>query len=310
MSVVVRIIKSILAVGMVGLGVLMAINLVRANWLLAAVDLGLVLTLGGLHLLLSRMPDMSRWVALIMSVLLAGVPLAGAFSSTDLREIMVVLAACAVLIASLVWPAVGLALTGVEVLILIWFSLGMGLLSPYVPAAFVTASVMIYLIARSLNEATAEAEAAQRVLAERNAQLENMLRDLTGAVERQDRLLDTVRALQTPLIESERGAGVLVVVGFCDAARIQEIQEGVFARLQQRFFRRLVIDLSGARFDGDGLARLVQMLHAFRLIVSEVVISGMATEYASQLAENRATVRQLRETLTFVRSLQEALVDS
>lgn len=309
MTVVIRIIKSILVVGMVGLGVLMAINLLRENWLLAAVDLGLAGTLGGLYLLLNRVPRLSRWVALSMCLLLIGVPLAGAFSSTDLREIMVVLAVCAVLIASLAWPAVGLALTVGEVLILLWFSLGMGLFSPYVPAAFVTASVMIYLIARSLNEATVEAEMAQRALAERNAQLENMLHDLTGAVEQQERLLDTVRALQTPLIESERGAGVLVVVGFCDAARIQEIQNGVFNRLQQRVFRRLVVDLSGARFDETGLARLAQMLHAFRLIVSEVVISGMATEYARQLAEDRAAVKQLRETLTFVHSLQEALVD-
>ncbi|MBN1934328.1 MAG: hypothetical protein JW934_06670 [Anaerolineae bacterium] len=309
MSAVTRIIKSILWVGMAGLGVLLAINLLRGHWLLVLIDFILAAVLAGLYLLLNRAPHLSRWVALAMCVLLIGVPLGGAFASVDLRAIMAVLSACAVLIASLSWPVVGLALMGVEAAILAWFSFGMNVLSPYVPAAFVTASAMIYLIARSLNEATAQAESAQRDLSERNAQLEQTLHELTESVERQERLLDTIRALQTPLIESERGEGVLVVVGFCDAERIVEIQNGVFSRLQQRMLRRLIVDVSGARFDPAGLDRLAQMLHALRLIVSEIVISGMATEYARQLAQDHATVEQLRQAVTFVHSLQGALVD-
>jgi hypothetical protein len=70
-----------------------------------------------------------------------------------------------------------------------------------------------------------------------------------------------------------------------------------------------VIDISGAEFDEMGLDAFVKMLQAWRLIVSGVVVSGMDTQQARELARDQDLIRLLRQTVTFVQSLQDALAN-
>ncbi len=308
MTTTIRIVKSTLIIGMASVGILLLINLLRASWLRAAFDLLFIVLMAGLYVLVQRVPRLARFVVIVMAAVIAIAPLAGAVFLEDVRAMMSMLALCAVILVGLISPPASLIVIVVEAVVFAWFALVLHIVSAYVPGILVAVSVIIYLIVRSLNESLAQAEAAQRNLSERNDQLEQALRELTVSLERQQQLLDTVRALQTPLIESEYGEGVLVVVGFCDAQRITDIQQQLFSRLQHRAIRRLIIDVSGAQFEQSGLERLADLLDALRLIVSEVLVSGMSVEQARKLAQDREMATRLHRSVRFVHTLQDALV--
>lgn len=307
---VTRIIRAILIVGMCGLGALLVSNLVRARWFLSVIDAILILALAGLSGILNRRPQLERPVGVVMAMMLLAIPLVLIRSQPgDIGSILAILAICAVAILSVIWPAAGWVAILAETALLLWLALAVKTMSVYVPAAFAVASSLVYLISRALRQALAQTEAAQSALAEKNQALEQTLGQLQ-AVMAQDRLrVETIRELEVPLIESERGEGILVAVGRCTAERMQSIAEKVFARLRQRAFRRLVIDVSGATFDPAGLEALIKMLQSLRLMVSHVVVSGMAPEQATDLAADRERVRLLRQTIRFVHSLQEAMLD-
>jgi anti-anti-sigma regulatory factor len=128
-------------------------------------------------------------------------------------------------------------------------------------------------------------------------------------VDRQRRQVETIRTLQTPLIESERGTGLLVVVGYCDIDRVWAFQSDLFDSLRQRALRKLVVDVSGADFQVESFDAFVQVLQAARLMVPDIVVSSMSSRLARVLTEDRERVRDLRRTVRFVQSLREAFTD-
>ncbi len=303
------VIRTVIVLLLVGLGFLFFSNVLRSAWTVAFVDVAAAVVLAALLYLTGRYPHLMRLVVIVMAALLIAMPtISFWFDQPGLGGTMPLFALSGVMISSLVWPATGLVVGGIETVILLWLAGRSEYVSFHAVAAFVAMSVCIYALTRLLVRSLERAEQSRRELGTKNAELERALQQLRVATERQERLLSTVQELETPLIEGEHGVGILVIVGHCSPERIRIVRETVFSRLQRRSFQRLIVDISGAGFDQDGLGAFVKTLQALRLIVSEVVVSGMAPQQAKVLAQDKARIHTLRQTVSFVHSLQEAFL--
>ncbi len=300
-------IKFVLLIGIGGLSGLLLINMGRGYWAGIGIDVVLIASLAVLFYVLNRWPQWERPIGISMASMLIGVPLLLlGRQPQDIGGLLPMLALCAVLILAILWPVAGLVATAVETGVLLWLSLWLDLISPYVAAGFATAGIIGCLIARSLLEALSADQVTQAALTEKNQILQQTMERLESVIEQDQLRMQTIRELEMPLIESERGDGILVVVGYCTADRVQLIQERLFTRLKQHSFRRLILDISGASFDQEGMSAWVQTLRTLRLIVSNIVVSGMSSRQAQELAQDRDKMTLLRETVQFVHSLQDA----
>jgi anti-anti-sigma regulatory factor len=309
MDVVRKIVRTIIVLALVGFGYVGLSSLLRSQWLLSGLAAVALLGLCGLLLLVRHRPQSTRVAIAVVAVLMIGVPpVSFAIDLVDVWGAVPLFAVGAVAILSLAWPSVGLVVIGIEAAILTWAAFRPEQVAYPTIVVFVALALCVHMLSRSLLEALTRVERGRRGLAKKSEELEQVLFELTDAVAQRQNLLNTVRELDAPLIESERGEGVLVVIGYCDRARMQAIQDAVYARLDQRSLRRLIVDISGADFDPAGLGAFIKMLHSLRLVVSGVVVSGMAPQLARKLSQDRESTRLLRQTIRFVHSLQEALV--
>jgi anti-anti-sigma regulatory factor/membrane protein implicated in regulation of membrane protease activity len=229
-----------------------------------------------------------------------------AVDPASMTAAMPIIAIGGVMVLSLLWSNVGLVVVGVEAAALALLTLLTEHMSIHTAASFAAVSIAIHMVSRWLSEALARAEQAQADVEEKNRRLEQALQSLEETVEQQRQQVEIIRTLQTPLIESERGVGLLVVVGYCDVGRVRSIQADLFDDLEHRSLQRLVVDVSGASFDAEGFDAFVQVLQALRLMISDVAVSGMSPQLVTMLTDDRGRVQRLKRTVSFVRSLREA----
>lgn len=310
MNAIIRVVKAIVVMTIAGLGLLLVSNVLRNQWPVALIDLLAMAVAGAMYYVLTRWP---RWVRLtgetLAVLMLIGPPLAAWFDPINVSPTVPLLAIGGVMVFSLLQPRVGLIVIALETIGLALASL----LTPYVTVhatiAFFAVASAIHLVSRLLSEALIQAEAMQAKTAEQNQRLELALASIEDKVAQQERQMQTIRELQIPLIESGPGVGLLVLVGYCDAVRVRAIQEDLFARLEQRALRRLVVDVSAASLDDQGLDVFLQTLQALRLMIADVALCGVRPELATVWTADRDRLVLLRTTVRFVHSLQEALVD-
>jgi anti-anti-sigma regulatory factor len=307
MDAITRIIKSIIVMALVGLGLLLASNIVRGQWTIAIIDVAAAGAFVGLYYILDRWSQLLQIVGALMAALMIVAPFfTFLVDPENMSAAMPILAIGGVMVLSLLWPGVGLLMVGLETASLALLTLLSEHISIHSAASFAAVSIAINMVSRWLSEALERAERAQSETEAKNAQLGRALANLEETVELQRQQVETIRTLQVPLIESERGIGLLVVVGHCDVGRVSSIQEDLFDKLHRRSFHRLVVDVSGASFGGEGLDAFVHVLQALRLMISEVVVSGMSPELARTLTDSRERMRNLRRTVRFSHSLREA----
>jgi anti-anti-sigma regulatory factor len=309
MDAVARIIKSIIVIALVGLGLLFASNVVRAQWTIAIIDVAAAAVFAGLYYALNQWPQLLRPVGALMAAIMLVAPVFSyAVDPANMSAAMPIIAIGGVMVLSLLWRGVGLAVVGIETVALAMLTLLSEYMSIHTAASFGAVSIAIHMVSRWLSGALDRAEQAQVDVEDKNQQLEQALQSLEETVEQQRQQAETIRTLQTPLIESEQGVGLLVVVGRCDVGRVQSIQADLFGNLQRLTLQRLVVDVSGASFDTEGFDAFVQALQALRLMISDVVVSGMSPQLAIALTDDRARVQSLRRTVSFIQSLREAFV--
>ena len=310
MGAVTRILKSIVVIALIGTGLLFVSNVVRAQWAIAAIDMAAAGVFGGLAYALERRPRSVWFVGAVMAAIMIIFPSAAfPIDPANMSAAMPIIAIGGIIVLSLLWPWIALAVIGIETVVLLLLTLLSEYASPHAAAAFAAVSIAIYMVSRWLSESVKNAEGMQAGAEEKNLQLEQTLQSLEETVERQRRQVETIRNLQTPLIESEHGVGLLIVVGYCDAARVQVIQADLFESIKQHTWRRLVIDISGADFESEGFSTFTQTLQALRLMISDIVICGISPRLARELTEDGERVQVLQRTANFCYSLREAFAD-
>jgi anti-anti-sigma regulatory factor len=305
-----KVVKTVILLALVAVGFVLASSILRSQWLMAGIGGVVVVVLSGLLVLLNSRPQSTQFVAIAIALLMLGVPpVSFIVGSEQVTGAVPLFAVAAVAILSLVRPMAGLTAIGLEAVILTWAVFRSEQMTYPTIVVFVAVAFCVYVFARSLLDTLSWVRRERLDVAEKNKELELVLAQLGDSIQQRQGLLETIHKLEAPLIESEGNEGILVVVGYCDLERMQAIQKTMLSRLSQRTLRRLVIDISGAEFDEPGLDAFIKMLQAWRLVVSDVVVSGMAPGQAQALAQNKERIRLLRNTVTFFHSLQDALVN-
>ena len=159
----------------------------------------------------------------------------------------------------------------------------------------------------ALDAANANAEQANqaRIRSEEQAQeLVGLNTQMRDQLTEQQRLLQLVATLETPVSNMADGVLFVPLVGSLDTRRLQAITQRILQATSQQRSRLVILDIAGvAGFDKSSAQGLLSIAQALRLLGSQVTISGISAELATTLTDLDVHIRQF-ET---VRSPQEAL---
>lgn len=164
------------------------------------------------------------------------------------------------------------------------------------------AAVMSYLGAKTTEKALAQSRLASAEARQANAELETTVTERTAALQdalaevqaradEQARLLSEVnrqrqaiRDLSVPVIPISMQVLIMPLIGELDTERLAQAQEQALQSLQQTRARYLVLDITGVTLVDSQVAQgLVSIVHAARLLGSEVITVGIRPEVAQSI---------------------------
>jgi rsbT co-antagonist protein RsbR len=120
---------------------------------------------------------------------------------------------------------------------------------------------------------------AERALHEREAELRAM-------VERQRELLETIRALWTPVLPIHAGILVLPIVGAIDAARSAQLAQALLESAIQHEAEFAILDVTGVpSLDAAAAGHLLDVMRAARLLGVACILVGLSPRLAQTLIE-------------------------
>ncbi|KAB8145643.1 GAF domain-containing protein [Chloroflexia bacterium SDU3-3] len=126
--------------------------------------------------------------------------------------------------------------------------------------------------------------AQQAALQLANDQLEHLVAEATATAQKQDQLLQTVRALSTPVLNIDAHILLLPLIGLIDAARAALIQQRLLEEIAEHHARVAIIDISGvAVMDAQVVSLLMQTAKAVQLLGATVLMCGIAPEVAQSM---------------------------
>jgi anti-anti-sigma regulatory factor/HAMP domain-containing protein len=119
------------------------------------------------------------------------------------------------------------------------------------------------------------------------AVLHTQTQDLQASVHRQQRLLDTVSQLSTPLLPVAAGVVVLPIVGHVDAQRAEAIMDTLLQGVAAQRARVAILDITGiAVVDQQVLHVLVQAMRGIGLLGAKAVVAGISSPMAQSIVEH------------------------
>jgi anti-anti-sigma regulatory factor len=303
-----RIVKLTILMVILALGIVLVANALRERWVLAGLGLSGALLCAALYVLVAQMPQLGRTVGLVIAALMIGLP-PGFFVFDPASNVaaMPLIAIGAVVVLSLLSPVTGLVAIGVETLALTMFAITSEHMSLQTAVAFAAVAAPAHVVGRWLSEALGRAEALRSVAQDRGTELGRALHHIERGEARQASTQARAPEPHAPLIESMPGIGLLVVSGTCDARRVAAIESELFAALHEHLLRRIVIDVSTADLEPEGIDALTQMLEVLQVMVSDVVLCGITPRVARGMVGDQERVRALKRAARFVHSLREAL---
>ncbi len=233
-----------------------------------------------------------------------------------------------------IWVVLGLALAALGGVVISLPSSQRAMIALDLAAAHVTvlltvSALITFIGARSLataldeaRELRQQAEAANRRLAELNADLERRVAERTAALEQltveqqatmaqlqaalaaQQQLNQQIINLSAPMIPINDETLVTPIIGQLDQTRIQQLLQAALTAIEQTNARVLVIDVTGvAIIDTHAAAGLLQVAQAARLMGAVTVLAGIRPEVAQTLVSLGADLSAIRTAAT----LQAAL---
>lgn len=130
----------------------------------------------------------------------------------------------------------------------------------------------------------ADLERARAEQEERSAALQKALEDVERGREEQARLLETVRALSTPVVPVQRGVLVMPLVGVIDPVRAQNITAALLEAIERERARIVILDITGVPMVDTAVAQaLIEAAQATRLLGAEPVLVGLSPPVAETI---------------------------
>lgn len=122
----------------------------------------------------------------------------------------------------------------------------------------------------------------------------------------QQRLLDLVIALETPIIPLREGLLLAPVVGALDSERVNRLTEKLLQEVYTRNTRQVVLDITGVTaVDTQVVQSIGRLTQALQLLGCQVILTGISTEVALTITHLGVSLHGVKST----HSLQAALRD-
>ncbi|MCC6555049.1 MAG: STAS domain-containing protein [Polyangiaceae bacterium] len=115
---------------------------------------------------------------------------------------------------------------------------------------------------------------------------EQRIEELERARREQQRLLDTIEELSTPILAVHRGVLLLPIIGSIGAARAARVTETLLSRVVEAEARVVILDVTGASAIDEGVAGLLRRAaEAVSLLGARVILCGVRPALARMTVE-------------------------
>ncbi len=112
------------------------------------------------------------------------------------------------------------------------------------------------------------------------------LEELQTANEEQRRLLETIRALSTPVVPVTDEILVVPLVGGIDTQRAQQIMETILEGISDHQADTVIVDITGVPVVDTSVANhLLQAARATRLLGAQVILTGISPDVAQTIVD-------------------------
>ncbi|HZR98278.1 MAG TPA: STAS domain-containing protein [Chloroflexota bacterium] len=118
---------------------------------------------------------------------------------------------------------------------------------------------------------------------------------------------ETIRELQTPVIQVWEGILALPIVGSLDTARTQDMNEALLERIVQTGSEIVILDITGVPVIDTAVAKhLLETVSAARLLGAEVLIVGLSAHTAMTLVHLGLDLSGVTTRTTMAKGLELA----
>ena len=151
-------------------------------------------------------------------------------------------------------------------------------------------------------------DAMADTLEARLAEQQQMYETLAGQHAEQQRLLDVISELETPIISLGRGVLLAPLIGSLDARRAEAACARILASVMERGAQQVILDLTGvALTDGAVASQLLMIVKSVRLLGPEVLFTGIRGEMAQMLVQGGIDVRWFRSVATLEAAIESMM---
>jgi rsbT co-antagonist protein RsbR len=124
----------------------------------------------------------------------------------------------------------------------------------------------------------------------------------------QQRLLDIIADLETPIIPLGRGVLLAPLVGSLDARRMEVAGSSILKALTEQRARKVILDLTGvALADSTVVQQLLEIVRCVRLLGAEALFTGMRGDTALMLVQLGIDVQEFQSVATLEAGIESML---
>lgn len=137
------------------------------------------------------------------------------------------------------------------------------------------------ILAMMVNRVAIELRNSRRQDEQRRRELEQRIEELNVAATNQQRLLDMIKELSTPILSIYDGVLLLPMIGALDTGRTQHMIGALLAQVSQRQAQVVILDITGVPVVDTQVANvLLQAAQATELLGARVILCGISPSVA------------------------------
>lgn|SRR5262249_45276232 len=163
---------------------------------------------------------------------------------------------------------------------------------------------LVGLLQRALTRANQHIEALDQA----NAEQQRVYAALAAQHAEQQRLLDVITALETPIIPLQQHVLLVPLVGSLDTQRAQAARSRILTALAERRAQVVILDITSVAMIDTAVARqLLMIAQSVRLMGAEALFTGMKGEMAQMLVQMGIDLRQFRSIGTLEDGIESVI---
>jgi anti-anti-sigma regulatory factor/HAMP domain-containing protein len=151
-------------------------------------------------------------------------------------------------------------------------------------------------------------DAMADTLEARLAEQQQIYEALAAQHAEQQRLLDVISELETPIIPLGRGVLLVPLIGSLDARRAEAACARILTNVMERRAQQVILDLTGVVLTNSAVAsQLLMIVQSVRLLGPDVLFTGIRGEMAYMLIQGGIDVRRFRSVATLESAIESMM---